>query len=209
MSTAPTRPPKSGPFGRLGSRFGLARGLFRVAADDLLDAHRKRPPFLDAHQGESEEGQPRHRLAVQAGEEPSEALGVFAGFRDDDFIACDEIDIRRAMHLLTKDPPKQHRPREDGGEQALDGAIAAAFACPAGEAQHGDASSDHEQGMGDPTQSAMGRRRDMGSEALEKCYNVHHGLLRRLRVVVVVDNNSTIDLRQKPYQVANFGEGID
>jgi hypothetical protein len=54
----------------------------------------------------------------------------------------------------------------------------------------------------------MGRRRDMGSEALEKCYNVHHGLLRRLRVVVVVDNNSTRDLRQKPYQIANFGEGI-
>jgi hypothetical protein len=49
----------------------------------------------------------------------------------------------------------------------------------------------------------------MGSEALEKCYNVHHGLLHRLRVVVVVDNNSTRDLRQKPYQVANFGEGID
>jgi hypothetical protein len=49
----------------------------------------------------------------------------------------------------------------------------------------------------------------MGSEALEKCYNVHHGLLHRLRVVVVVDNNSTRDLRQKPYQVANFGEGIE
>ena len=63
--------------------------------------------------------------------------------------------------------------------------------------------------MGDPTQSAMGRRRDMGSEAVEKCYNVHHGLLRRLRVIVVVDNNSTRDLRQKPYQVADFGEGIE
>jgi hypothetical protein len=48
----------------------------------------------------------------------------------------------------------------------------------------------------------------MGSEALEKCYNVHHGLLHRLRVIVVVDNNSTIDLRQKPYQGTNFGEGI-
>jgi hypothetical protein len=35
------------------------------------------------------------------------------------------------------------------------------------------------------------RRGDMGSEASEKCYNVHHGLLRRLRVVVVVDDNST------------------
>ena len=94
----------SGGFLLLSVRFGLARSFLRIAADDLLDAHRKRPPFLDAHQGESEEGQPRHRLAVQAGEEPSEAMGVFAGFRDDDFIACDEIDIRRAMHMLTKDP---------------------------------------------------------------------------------------------------------
>jgi hypothetical protein len=25
----------------------------------------------------------------------------------------------------------------------------------------------------------------------------------------VVDDNSTIDRRQKPYQVANFGEGIE
>src|SRR5262245_54947210 len=110
--------------------------------------------------------------------------------------------------MLTKEYPKQHRPREDGGEQALDGAIAAAFAGPAGEAQHRDASRYPQQGMGYPTQAAMGRRCDMGSEALEKCYNVHHGLLRRLRVIVVVDNNSTRDLRQKPYQVADFGEGI-
>jgi hypothetical protein len=129
-----------GPFGRLGSRFGLARGLFRVAADDLLDTPRKRPPLLDAHQGESEEGQPGHRLAVQAGEEPIEAMGVLAGFRDDDFIASDEGDISWAVPMLTKAHPKQHRPREDGGEQALDGAIAATFAGPAGEAQHRDAS---------------------------------------------------------------------
>jgi hypothetical protein len=49
----------------------------------------------------------------------------------------------------------------------------------------------------------------MGAAALERGYKVHHGLLRRLSVVVVVDDNSTIDLRQKPYQGANFGEGID
>src|SRR5262249_13959587 len=109
---------------------------------------------------------------------------------------------------LTKEHPKQHRPWQDGGEQALDGTIAAAFAGPAGDAQHRDAASYHQQGKGYPTQSAVGRRCDMGAEALEKGYNGHHGLLRRLRVVVVVDNNSTIDLRQKPYQVANFGEGI-
>jgi hypothetical protein len=199
----------SGGFLLLSGRFGLASSFLRVAADDLLDAHRKRPPFLDAHQGEREEGKPWHRLAVQAGEEPIEAMGVLAGFRDDDFIASDEVDISRAVHMLTKEHPKQHRPREDGGEQALDGAIAAAFAGPAGEAQHRDAPSYHQSGKSDPTQSAVGRRRDMGSEALEKYYNVHHGLLRRLRVVVVVDDNSTIDLRQKPYQGTNFGEGIE
>ena len=167
------------PFGRLGSRFGLASGLFRIAADDLLDAHRKRPPFLDAHQGEREEGQPWHRLAIQAGEEPIEAMGVLTSFRDDDFITRHAVDIRRAVQMVTKEHPKQHRPREDGREQALDSAIAAACAGPAGDAQHGDASGHHQQGKGDPTQAAVGRRRDMGSEALEKCYKVHHGLLRR------------------------------
>ena len=191
-------------FGLLGVRFGLAGGLFRVAAHHLLDAHRKRPPFLDTHQGQGEEGEPWHRLAVQAGEETIEAMGALAGFGDDDFIASDEVDIVRAVHMLTKEHPKQHRPRDDGGEQALDGAIAPAFAGPAGEAQHGDASGHDQQGKSYPTQSAVGRRRDMGSEALEKCYNVHHGLLRRLRVVVVVDDNSTTDLRQKPYQVRKF-----
>src|SRR5215470_10539554 len=103
--------------------------------------------------------------------------------------------------MLPKEHPKQHRPREDGGEQALDGAIAAAFTGPANDAQHRDASCHHQQGKDYPTQSAVGCHRDMGSEALEKCYNVHPGLLRRLRVIVVVDDNSTIDLRQKPYQV--------
>ena len=137
---------------------------------------------------------PGDRLTVQAGEEPIEAMGVLADFRDDDFIASDEVDISRAVHMLTKEHPKQHRPREDGGKPALDGAITAAFASPAGDAQHRDASSHHQQGKGYPAQLAVSRRRDMGSEALERCYNVHHGLLRRLRVVVVVDDNSTIEL---------------
>ena len=103
--------------------------------------------------------------------------------------------------MLTKEHPKQHRPREDGGEPALDGAIAAAFPGPAGDAQHRNAPCHHQQGKDYPTQAAVGCHCDMGLEALEKCYHIHHGLLRRLRVVVVVDDNSTIDLRQKPYQV--------
>ena len=156
-------------FGLLGSRFGLAGGLFRVAADHLLNAQRKRPPFLDTHQGHGEEGQPWHRLAVQARKETIKAIGVLASFRDDDFIASDEVDIIRAMYMLTKEDPKQDRPRDDSGEQALYGAIAPAFSGPAGQAQHGDTSGHDEQGQGDPTQLAEGRRRDMGSEALEKC----------------------------------------
>ena len=156
------------PVGQLGRRFSLARSLFRVAADDLLDAHRKRPPLLDAHQGEREEGQPWHRLAVQAGEEPIEALGVLAGFRDDDVITSNAVDIRRAEQMVPKEHPKQHRPGEDGGEQALHGAIAPAFAGPAGEAQHGNASRHHQQGQGDPTQAVVGCRRDMGSETVQQ-----------------------------------------
>src|SRR4030095_8396296 len=198
----------SGEFLLLSGRCGVASSFLCVAADALLAAYWKRPPFLDAYQGERAEGKPGDRLTVHAGEEPIEAMGVLAGFRDDDFIARDEVDISRAVHMLTKEHPKQHRPREDGGKPALDGAIAAAFASPAGEAQHRDASRHHQQGKGYPAQLAVSRRRHMGSEALERCYNVHHGLLRRLRVVVLVDDNSTLDLRQKPYQGANFGEGI-
>jgi hypothetical protein len=35
-------------------------------------------------------------------------------------------------------------------------------------------------------------------DGVEKCYNVHRRLLRRLRVGVVVDYDSTTTLRQKP-----------
>jgi len=93
-------------FGGLSGRFGLAGSLFWVAAYNLLDAHRKRPSFLDTHQGHGEEGEPWHRLTVQAGEEPIEAMGVLAGFRHDDFIASDDIDISWAVHMVTKEHPK-------------------------------------------------------------------------------------------------------
>ena len=168
--------------GRLGGRFGLAGGLCCVATYHLLDAHRKRPPFLHTHQGDGEQGEPWHRLAVQARQETIEAMGALASFRDDDFIASDQGDVIRAVHMVTKEHPKQHRPRDDCREQALDGAIAPAFAGPAGHAQHRDASGHDQHGQGDPTQLAEGCRRDMGSQALEKCSNVHHGLLRRLEL---------------------------
>ena len=51
--------------------------------------------------------------------------GCAGGFCDDDGIASDEVDISWAVHMVTKAPSKQHRPRENGGEQALDSAKAA------------------------------------------------------------------------------------
>jgi hypothetical protein len=43
---------------------------------------------------------------------------------------------------------------------------------PAGQALHGDASGDDQQGEGYVAQLVSSRRRYMGSEALEKCYNI-------------------------------------
>ena len=95
--------------------------------------------------------------------------------------------------MLTEEDPKQYPPGDDRGEKALDGPIATASAGPAGKAQHRDASGHDQQGVSYPTALAEGCCRHMGSEALEKCYNVHHGLLHRLwRVAVVV----TTTLRQ-------------
>ena len=78
------------------------------------------------------------------------------------------------------------------------------FSGPVGHAEHGHASGHHQEGERYPAELAQGGRRHMGLEALEKCYNVHRGLLRRLRVEVVVDDNSTTVLRQKPIQVSAF-----
>jgi hypothetical protein len=38
----------------------------------------------------------------------------------------------------------------------------------------------------------------LDQDGVEKCHNVHRRLLRRLRVGVVVDYDSTTTLRQKP-----------
>jgi|RhiMethySRZTD1v2_1073278.scaffolds.fasta_scaffold02865_2 DDE superfamily endonuclease len=49
----------------------------------------------------------------------------------------------------------------------------------------------------------------MGSEALEKCYNVHPGLLRRVvRVAVVVTPTLRPCYDRSPIRLAHFGEGI-
>ncbi len=133
---APLRTPRatlcSGRFLLLGFRFGLAGRFLRCAAHDLLDADRERAPFLGADQGQREEGQPWHRLAIQTGKEPIQAMGVFARFGDHNFIASQQVDILWTVHLLTKEHPKQRSPREGLGEKALDSAVTAAFARPAG-----------------------------------------------------------------------------
>src|SRR5262245_51871088 len=49
----------------------------------------------------------------------------------------------------------------------------------------------------------------MGSEAVEKCYNVHHGLLRRvLRVAVVVTTTLRQFYDRSLVRLAPFGKGI-
>src|SRR5262245_8230221 len=99
--------------------------------------------------------------------------------------------------MLTEEDPQQHGPRDHRRAKALHGAIAAPWAGPAGQTQPGDASGDDSQGRDDLAQGSERRGRDIGSEALEKCYKDHPGLLRRLlRGVVVVDDTSTTVLRQ-------------
>ena len=124
---------------------------------------------------------------------------MLAGFRDDDVIASRQIDIIRAVHMVTEEHPKQDGPWHDRGEKALDGPIAPAFARPAGEAQHRHASRHHQQRHSNPAQLAPSRRWQRGSQALEECANVQGGLLPRHRVEVV--GTITLPLRQKPFQI--------
>jgi len=129
---------------------------------------------------------------------------MFAGFGGDDFIAHQQLPCPGTVDMMTKEPPKQRGPRDHRREKALHSAVATPCPCPARAAQHGDPSRHHQHGPGNPAAVAQGRCRDMGLEALEKCYNVHRGLLRRLRVEGVVDYNSTTALRQKPFHVSAF-----
>jgi hypothetical protein len=125
--------------------------------------------LLDADQGQGEEGQPWHRLAIQTGKEPIQAMGVFARFGRHDFIAHQQVDLPWTVDMLTKEHPKQRGPRERLGEKALHRAVTAAFSSPAGEAQHCDPSSHHEHGPSNPAELAQGRRCQVGLETLEKC----------------------------------------
>ena len=163
----------------LGGRCGLAGGLLRVAAHHRLDAQRKRAPGLDTHERQSEERSPWDGLTVQARKEAIQTMGARAGFGDDDVIARDEVDVTRTVQIVPEEDPKQEAPRDDGGEKALDGAIAAAFAGPAGHAEHGDASGHYQERTHYLAALAQGACWDVGLKALQECYNVHCGLLVR------------------------------
>src|SRR5262252_5803843 len=93
---------------------------------------------LESNKSQREKGQPWHLLAIEAGKEPIQAIGVFARFRGDDLITHQQIDILGAVDMLTEEHPKQDGPGEARSKKALDGAVTAAFTGPAGEAQHGD-----------------------------------------------------------------------
>jgi hypothetical protein len=155
--------------GLLGRRFGLASRLLRLAAHDLLDAYRKRAPRLDTYERQREKGPPWHRLAVQAREETIQAMRGLASFGDHDFVTSEQVDIICPVSMLTKKCPKQHRPRERRREKALDGTVTAALARPAGDAAHRDPSRHDQHGQRNPTALAVGRRRHVGLQALEKC----------------------------------------
>jgi hypothetical protein len=69
---------------------------------------------LDAAQGQREEGQPWHRLAVETGKEPIQAVGVFARFGGHAFIAYQQGDLIGTGDMLTEKHPKQGSPGEHG-----------------------------------------------------------------------------------------------
>src|SRR5215475_330781 len=94
------------------------------------------------------------RLAVQTGEETSQTVRVFARFGHHHFVASQQIDLIWTVDMWTKEHPKQHGPWESLGEQALDGAVTAAFTRPAGDAQHRDPARHHQHGQRQPTQLA-------------------------------------------------------
>ena len=66
-------------------------------------------------------GQPWHRLAIQTGKEPVQAMGCVSPLGGYDFAAYQQVDLIRTVDMLTKKHPKQHGPREGLGEKALDG----------------------------------------------------------------------------------------
>jgi hypothetical protein len=164
-------------FGLLGGRLGLAGGLLCIAAHHRLATHRKRAPGLDAHERQREAGQPGDGLAIPARKETIQAMRALAGCGDDAFIARNEGDVTRTVPMVPEADPQQEAPRADRGDKALDGALAAAWARPAGHAEPGDASGHHQERTHYPAALAQGGCWEGGLKAWQECDNVHGGLL--------------------------------
>ena len=132
-------------------------------------------------------------------------MGVLAGFGDHGFIATQEIDIVTLKEVRPKEEPEQRSPGQGGSEKALDRAIAATLARPAGNTQHGDSSVHHQQGVRDTAELASRRHRDLGVEAEQEWYNSNHGFCSSSVVCLVAPT-----VLQKPFSFHFiFGEGIE
>ena len=148
--------------------------FFCVAAHDLLDAQRKRAPLLDADQGQRKKRQPWHRLAVQTGKEPIQAMGDLAGFGDDDFVAHEQVGLLGPIHMVPKEHPKQRGPRHHRREKALHRPIATPLASPAEQASPRHSSRHDHHRHSNAAEMASGRRGHRGLKAWEQCYNIDH-----------------------------------
>ena len=93
---------------------------------------------------------------------------MLAGFGDDRFITGEQIDIVGLEEVGAKEQPEQGRPGQDGGEKALNRAIAAARPGPARDAEHGDATGHGQQGQRDTAELADGRHRHLTLEAQQE-----------------------------------------
>ncbi len=96
-------------------------------------------------------------------------MGGLAGFGHDDLVASEQIDIIGLEEMLAKEAPEELHPGEGGGEEALDGAIAATVATPAGDAQHRDAAGHGQHAKDTAAQLTGGGRSDPRLEAEEQC----------------------------------------
>ncbi len=122
----------------------------------MFDADGKGAAVLGADEGQAKEGQTGHRVLVDGREEAVESKGVLAGFGHDNLITGQEIDILGAEEMLAKEEDEHLRPGDDGGEEALDGAIAGTFATPARDAKHGDPTSHSQEGKGNAAEVGHG-----------------------------------------------------
>jgi hypothetical protein len=138
--------------GLLRRDFGAAGGFLFGSPNDLVQAQGKGAPGLSADQGQAEKREAGDEFLIETGEKAVEAMRMLAGFGDDDLIASEDIDLGGFVEMVAKEEPKHARPREGRGKEALHRAIATAGARPAGEAAHGDAPRERQDGHDNVTE---------------------------------------------------------